>query len=123
MAGLTPVKRCLPSRGDDPHQASRPLMTPIVTVSSLAKRGNCSAGRDTKHARRWGQDYMPRFSATFMSADAYHITSTCEDGDGAERSIAQRVCAMAVWAANRYRLHQRSCAHRLWPMVIELRGP
>jgi len=64
MAGLTPVKRCLPSVATIRPTGKRPndRRFDVNGFPSGEGRGIGSAGRNTKHAKAaWGQDFMPRF--------------------------------------------------------------
>jgi len=90
-AAITPMgvggfaaMRALSQRNDEPEKASRPWD---------AKREGFVVGEgagmlvieELEHARRRGATILAEIVGYGMSADAYHITSPSEDGDGAFR--------------------------------------
>jgi len=84
------VARALSTRNDEPERASRPFDVDrdgfvmgegsgIVILESL------------EHAEKRGATILAEVSGYGMSADAFHMTAPCEDGDGARRVMLNAI--------------------------------
>ncbi|MEO0975156.1 MAG: beta-ketoacyl-ACP synthase II, partial [Pseudomonadota bacterium] len=78
--------RALSTRNDDPVRASRPWDKDRDGFV-LSDGAACLILEEYEHARARGAKIYAEYAGFGMSADAYHMTSPSEDGDGARRCM------------------------------------
>jgi 3-oxoacyl-[acyl-carrier-protein] synthase II len=78
--------RAMSTRNDDPHKASRPWDKDRDGFV-LSDGAGVLVLEDYEHARKRNARIYCELAGFGMSADAYHITSPSEDGDGAARCM------------------------------------
>jgi len=78
--------RALSTRNDDPARASRPFDKDRDGFV-LGEGAGIIILETEEHARRRGATLICELSGYGASADAYHMTSPCGDGDGAARAM------------------------------------
>jgi 3-oxoacyl-[acyl-carrier-protein] synthase II len=76
--------RALSTRNDEPHRASRPW-DKMRDGFVIGEGSGILILEELEHAQRRGAPVIAEIVGYGMSADAYHITSPSEDGDGAYR--------------------------------------
>jgi len=79
--------RAMSTRNDDPHKASRPWDKDRDGFV-LSDGAGVLVLEDYEHARKRNARIYCELAGFGMSADAFHITSPSEDGDGAARCMA-----------------------------------
>jgi 3-oxoacyl-[acyl-carrier-protein] synthase II len=78
--------RALSTRNDDPQRASRPFDKDRDGFV-LGEGAGILVLETEEHARRRGATLLCELSGYGASADAYHMTAPCGDGDGAARAM------------------------------------
>ncbi len=78
--------RALSRRNDDPPAASRPFDRDRDGFV-MAEGAGIVILEDFEHARRRGANIHGEIIGYGMSADAYHVTQPCPDGDGMARAM------------------------------------
>ncbi len=79
--------RAMSTRNDDPHKASRPWDKDRDGFV-LSDGAGVLVLEDYEHARKRNARIYCELAGFGMSADAFHITSPSEDGDGAARCMS-----------------------------------
>ena len=78
--------RALSKRNDDPQKASRPWDKDRDGFV-LGDGAGVIVLEEYEHAKARGAKIYAELTAFGMSSDAYHMTSPCEDGEGAAKSM------------------------------------
>ncbi len=101
--------RALSTRNDDPTTASRPWDKDRDGFV-LAEGAGIVVLEEMEHAKRRGARIYAELAGFGMSADAYHMTTPCEDGDGAARcmTIALKNAGMNIDAVDYINAHGTS---------------
>ncbi|MCR9253295.1 MAG: beta-ketoacyl-ACP synthase II [bacterium] len=80
--------RALSRRNDDPTKASRPFDTDRDGFV-LGEGGGAFAFESLEHAQKRGANILAEVAGAGMASDAYHLTSTHPEGEGAARAMKQ----------------------------------
>lgn len=89
LGGFASAK-ALSTRNDDPATASRPWDTGRDGFV-LGEGAGVVVLEEYEHAKARGAKIYGEIIGYGMSADAYHMTAPCEDGDGAARSMTNAI--------------------------------
>lgn len=89
MAGFASM-RALSTRNDDPVAASRPWDKDRDGFV-LGEGAGVMMVEEYEHAKARGANIYAELVGYGMSADGYHMTAPCEDGDGAMRSMRNAI--------------------------------
>jgi 3-oxoacyl-[acyl-carrier-protein] synthase II len=96
-AAITPMSiggfgnmKALSTRNDDPARACRPWDVDRDGFI-IGEGAGILVLEELEHARRRGAPIVAEIVGYGMSGDAYHITSPCEDGDGAFRVMRNAI--------------------------------
>lgn len=76
----------LSTRNDEPERASRPFDKDRDGFV-IGEGGGFVVLESEDHAKHRGAEILAEVAGCGMTADAFHITAPCEDGDGAARAI------------------------------------
>jgi 3-oxoacyl-[acyl-carrier-protein] synthase II len=82
--------RALSQRNDEPHRASRPW-DKMRDGFVVGEGAGILILEELGHAQRRGAPILAELAGYGMSADAHHITSPSEDGDGAYRVMRNAI--------------------------------
>ena len=87
--------RALSTRNDDPSTASRPWDTDRDGFV-LGEGAGVIVLEELEHARARGANIYCELAGYGVSADAYHITAPCADGEGAARGMVNAMRNAAI---------------------------
>ncbi len=80
--------RALSRRNDEPERASRPFDR-ARDGFVMAEGAGVVVLEELEHARARGAEWLGELAGYGATADAYHMTAPCPDGDGMARSMEQ----------------------------------